>query len=272
MVRRARSGLPSAPIGKPTRTACGRSPRSPQGSSTAGGESAAHRRRWRLAGTAPRTRAGGHRTGRGGGEQPGFADGPHRRRRLRRVLGYGAVGPHRRAPGRRRGHTGARSPGRRAVPAAGDPRGPRHHHRRWRVRRPASRVRGASGRAHSPPGSGSAPGHHESAGKRCSGKAREGNPALRTAMCEAAWAASHGKDTYLAAQYRRFKRKFGTRGETKAVFAVAHTMIVIVWHLLADPEATYEELGADFFDRRSNTEARQRQLIRHPRTRSLTRE
>src|SRR3546814_19653522 len=49
-------------------------------------------------------------------------------------------------------------------------------------------------------------------------------------------------------------------------------MIVIVWHLLADPEATYEELGADFFDRRSNTEARQRQLIRHPRTRSLTRE
>ncbi len=105
------------------------------------------------------------------------------------------------------------------------------------------------------------PGHHESAGKRRSGKARKGNPALRAAMCEAAWAASHGKDTYLAAQYRRFKRKFGTRGETKAVFAVAHTMIVIVWHLLAD-DATYDELGADFFERRSNTEARQRQLIR----------
>lgn len=106
------------------------------------------------------------------------------------------------------------------------------------------------------------PGHHESAGKRRSGKARKGNPALRAAMCEAAWAASHGKDTYLAAQYRRFKRKFGTRGETKAVFAVAHTMIVIVWHLLADDQATYDELGADFFERRSNTEARQRQLVR----------
>src|SRR3546814_14402149 len=90
-------------------------------------------------------------------------------------------------------------------------------------------------------------------------------------MCEAAWAASHGKDTYLAAQYRRFKRKFGTRGETKAVFAVAHTMIVIVWHLLADPDATHEELGADFFDRRSTTEARQRQLLRPPRTCRLTR-
>lgn len=106
------------------------------------------------------------------------------------------------------------------------------------------------------------PGHHESAGKRRSGKARKGNPALRAAMCEAAWAASHGKDTYLAAQYRRFKRKFGTRGETKAIFAVAHSMIVIVWHLLADETATYEELGADFFERRTNTEARQRQLIR----------
>jgi transposase len=105
------------------------------------------------------------------------------------------------------------------------------------------------------------PGHHESAGKRRSGKARKGNPALRAAMCEAAWAASHGKDTYLAAQFRRFKRRFGTKGETKAIFAVAHTMIVIVWHLLAS-DCTYEELGADFFERRTNTEARQRQLVR----------
>lgn len=105
------------------------------------------------------------------------------------------------------------------------------------------------------------PGHHESAGKRRSGKARKGNPALRSAMCEAAWAAAHGKDNYLAAQFRRFKRRFGTRGETKAIFAVAHTMIVIVWHLLAS-EATYDELGADFFERRLNTEARQRRLVR----------
>jgi transposase len=105
------------------------------------------------------------------------------------------------------------------------------------------------------------PGHHESAGKRRSGKARKGNPALRAAMCEAAWAASHGKDTYLAAQFRRFKRRFGTKGETKAIFAVAHTMIVIAWHILTN-ETTYDELGADFFDRRVNTEARQRHLVR----------
>jgi transposase len=105
------------------------------------------------------------------------------------------------------------------------------------------------------------PGHHESAGKRSSGRARKGNPALRSAMCEAAWAAAHGKDTYLAAQFRRFKRRFGTKGETKAIFAVAHTMIVIVWHLLA-AEATYDELGGDFFERRTDTEARRRHLVR----------
>jgi transposase len=105
------------------------------------------------------------------------------------------------------------------------------------------------------------PGHHESAGKRRSGKARKGNPALRAAMCEAAWAIAHGKDNYLAAQYRRFKRRFGTKGETKAIFAVAHTMIVIVWHVLAG-ETTYDELGADFFTRRIDTEARQRHLVR----------
>jgi transposase len=106
------------------------------------------------------------------------------------------------------------------------------------------------------------PGHHESAGKRRSGKARKGNPALRSALCEAAWAATHGKDNYLAAQFRRFKRRFGTKGDTKAIFAVAHTMIVIVWHILASNDATYDELGADFFERRTDTEARKRQLVR----------
>lgn len=80
-------------------------------------------------------------------------------------------------------------------------------------------------------------------------------------MCEAAWAASHGKDTDLAAQFKRFKRRFGTKGETKVIFAVAHTMIVIVWHILAEG-TTYEELGPDYFERRTDAEARQRQLVR----------
>lgn len=105
------------------------------------------------------------------------------------------------------------------------------------------------------------PGNDESAGKRRSGRARKGNEALRTAMCEAAWAASHTRDTYLSAQYRRFKRRMGTKSEGKAIFAVAHTMIVIVWHLLHD-NTSYTELGSDYFDRRNDADARRRYLIR----------
>jgi transposase len=105
------------------------------------------------------------------------------------------------------------------------------------------------------------PGNDESAGKRRSGKARKGNQALRTAMCEAAWAASHTKDTYLSVQYRRFKRRMGTKSEGKAIFAVAHTMIVIVWHLLHDA-SSYQELGPDYFDKRNDAGTRQRYLIR----------
>lgn len=115
--------------------------------------------------------------------------------------------------------------------------------------------------AHLASWAGLCPGNDESAGKRRSGKARKGNQALRTAMCEAAWAASHTKATYLSVQYRRFKRRMGTKSEGKAIFAVAHTMIVIVWHLLHD-DSSYQELGIDYFDKRNDAEARQRYLIR----------
>ena len=116
--------------------------------------------------------------------------------------------------------------------------------------------------AHLASWAGLCPGNHESAGKRSSGRARKGNGVLRAAMCEAAWAASHTRDSYLAAQYRRFRRRFGTRSEGKAIFAVAHTMIVIVWHLLSAEGATYGELGADYFEKRTDAEARKRYLVR----------
>ena len=93
------------------------------------------------------------------------------------------------------------------------------------------------------------PGHHESAGKRRSGKARKGDAALRSALCEAAWSAAKTRDTYLAAQFRRFSRRMGKRNESKAIFAVAHTMIVIIWHVLAD-NVDYNDLGGDYFERR----------------------
>lgn len=115
--------------------------------------------------------------------------------------------------------------------------------------------------AHLASWAGLCPGHDESAGKRRSGKARKGDAALRTALCEAAWAASHCKDGYLPAQYRRFLRRFGKKNENKATFAVAHTLIVIIWHVLHDGVA-YTDLGGDYFERRNDAAARQRYLVR----------
>lgn len=102
------------------------------------------------------------------------------------------------------------------------------------------------------------PGHHESAGKRQSGKTRKGNRSLRVALVEAAHAAGKTHHTYLSAQYHRFAAR---RGKKKAAVAVAHSILVIAYHLLADDQATYTDLGPDFFDRR-NQDTLERQLIR----------
>jgi transposase len=99
------------------------------------------------------------------------------------------------------------------------------------------------------------PGNHESAGKRKSGKPRKGSKWLRAALGEAAWAASHTK-SYLAAQYHRLARR---RGKKKAVVAVAHSLLVIAYHILKDG-TTYRELGHDYFDQR-DTARLQRRLI-----------
>ena len=115
--------------------------------------------------------------------------------------------------------------------------------------------------AHLASWAGLCPGHDESAGKRCSGKARKGDAAIRTALCEAAWAASHCKDGYLPAQYRRFLRRFGKKNENKATFAVAHTLIVIIWHVLHNG-VDYTDMGGDYFERRNDAAARQRYLVR----------
>ena len=88
------------------------------------------------------------------------------------------------------------------------------------------------------------PGNNLSAGKRRSGKTRRGQPWLRAALVEAAWAASHSLDTYLAAQFQRLRAR---RGDKRAAVAVAHSILTIVWHLLANPEAVFTELGGDYF-------------------------
>lgn len=93
---------------------------------------------------------------------------------------------------------------------------------------------------------GVAPGHNESAGKRKSGRSRRGNRWLRAALAQAAWAASHTKETYLSAQFHRLAAR---RGKKRAIVAVGHSIIVIAYHILRDRQPYYE-LGHDFFDQR----------------------
>ena len=101
------------------------------------------------------------------------------------------------------------------------------------------------------------PGNNESAGKRLSGKARNGSVWLRRNLCQAAWAASHSKNTYLSAQFRRLAAR---KGKKRAIVAVGHTILVIVFHMLKNQQP-YRDLGADYFDRR-NVEQLKRSLVR----------
>ncbi len=101
------------------------------------------------------------------------------------------------------------------------------------------------------------PGNNESAGKRLSGKARNGNVWLRRNLCQAAWAASHTKNTYLSAQFRRLASR---KGKKRAIVAVGHTILVIVYHMLKNQQP-YRDLGSDYFDRR-NSEQLKWSLIR----------
>jgi transposase len=107
---------------------------------------------------------------------------------------------------------------------------------------------------------GMCPGNHESAGKRRTGKARKGDAVLRAAMVEAGWAAARTR-SYPGSQYRRLARRFGKKGEAKAIFAVGHTLLVSVWHVLGT-DTDYHELGADYFDTRNDNKQRERYLIR----------
>ena len=92
---------------------------------------------------------------------------------------------------------------------------------------------------------GLAPGNHESAGKRRTGRTRKGNQALRQGLIPAAHAAAPTKNTYWAAQYHRLAAR---RGRKRALVAVAHSILVIAYCLLSRHEP-YRELGGDYFDR-----------------------
>jgi transposase len=105
------------------------------------------------------------------------------------------------------------------------------------------------------------PGNYESAGKHRTTTTRKGSKGsrwLRVALIEAANAAARGEGTYLASQYARLK---GRRGHKRAIVAVAHSVLVIAWHLLSTGQPD-SDLGADWFPQRHASEAYRNRLVR----------
>jgi transposase len=110
--------------------------------------------------------------------------------------------------------------------------------------------------AHLASWAGMCPGNHQSAGKRTSGRTRKGNPWLRTALVEAAHAASRTKTTSLAAQYHRLVVR---RGRKKAIVAVGHRILTVAYSLLTRA-APYQDLGPHQLEPR-DPERAQRRLV-----------
>src|SRR5436190_3047882 len=105
---------------------------------------------------------------------------------------------------------------------------------------------------------GMCPGNHESGGKRLSGKTRKGNRWLRQVLVEIAHVASKTKNTYLAAQYKRIAAR---RGKKRALIAVGHTVLTIVYTMLTRKQP-YQDLGAAYFDQRERHRVERRLVQR----------
>lgn len=118
--------------------------------------------------------------------------------------------------------------------------------------------------AHLASWAGLCPGNHESAGKRRSGKPRKGNKHLQPVLVEAAWSAIR-TDGRLRARYDRLVRRFGgyrnPSAKKKAIYAIAHTLARIIWHVLHQ-SLPHTDLGADFYARRDDPEAQKARLVR----------
>jgi len=100
------------------------------------------------------------------------------------------------------------------------------------------------------------PGKNESAGRNRSARTNKANPYLKAALVQAAHAAGRSKDNYLAAQYRRLSAR---RGKKRAAVAVAHSILVIAYHLITRG-TEYVDLGATYFDQRKKDTVQQ-QLV-----------
>ena len=104
---------------------------------------------------------------------------------------------------------------------------------------------------------GLAPGNYESGGKTLSASTRKGNRFLRTILVQSAHALARTK-TYLAAQYRRLSAR---RGKKRAAVAVAHSILVIAYHLISRHEP-YRDLGDDYFDQKRPESVKKRLVKR----------
>lgn len=102
------------------------------------------------------------------------------------------------------------------------------------------------------------PGNKQSGGKRLSGKTTKGNPYLRAVLAEVVWAIAHTKQNYLSAQFHRLARRLGKK---RAVVAVSHSVLVILYHVLSTKKA-YTDLGADYFEKLDTTRLQQHHIRR----------
>jgi transposase len=98
----------------------------------------------------------------------------------------------------------------------------------------------------------------QSGAKNRSGKAGKGNPYLKGVLGEIAAAAAK-TSTFLGERYRRLVKR---RGKLKALVAVARSILVIIWHLLADPAARFCDLGAGYYASRTDTDRKTRNHVR----------
>ncbi|MGW3953041.1 IS110 family transposase [Streptomyces sp. NPDC004752] len=98
----------------------------------------------------------------------------------------------------------------------------------------------------------------QSGGKNTAGPTGKGNPWLKGALGEAALSASRS-NTFLGARYKRIVKR---RGRRRALVAVARSILVIVWHLIDDPNTDFHELGSDFHQRLVDPGRRTRDLVR----------
>ena len=106
--------------------------------------------------------------------------------------------------------------------------------------------------AHLASWAGMCPANNITGGKRRSGKTNKGNKWLGEILNQSAFAASHTRDSYLAAQFWRLNRRIGAK---KAAVAVGHSILVICWHLLSN-DCDYHDLGGDYFVRRTDNDKR----------------